>query len=103
MPLSENPRKTPMTFAGSKSRMAFPGLSVAPVGDAASGQAQRVDDVLPFRGDKRADRADEAVLDDVNVEVGDAGVGVGLLEAEWVERHRDPGRRIRLQVTEDRL
>lgn len=49
------------------------------------------------------DRADQAVLDDVEVQVGDPGVRVGLLEAERVERHREPGRRVGLQVAEDGL
>lgn len=50
-----------------------------------------------------ADRADQAVLDDVEIQVGDPGVRVGLLEAERVERHREPGRRVGLQVAEDGL
>ena len=50
-----------------------------------------------------ADGADEAILDDVEVQVGDPGVRVGLLEAERVERHRESGRRVGLQVAEDGL
>ena len=53
--------------------------------------------------DVLADGADEAVLDDVEVQVGDPGVRVGLLEAERVERHRESGRRVGLQVAEDGL
>jgi len=53
--------------------------------------------------DVLTDGADEAVLDDVEVQVGDPGVRVGLLEAERVERHREPGRRVGLQVAEDGL
>jgi hypothetical protein len=55
-----------------------------------------VADVLP-------NGADQTVLDDVEVQVGDPGVGVGLLETERVERHREAGRRVGLQVTEDGL
>jgi len=50
-----------------------------------------------------ADGADQAVLDDVEVQVGDPGVRVGLLKAEWVERHREPGGRVGLEVAEDGL
>ncbi len=53
--------------------------------------------------DVLADGADQAVLDDVEVQVGDPGVRVGLLEAERVERHREPGGRVGLQVAEDGL
>jgi hypothetical protein len=53
--------------------------------------------------DVLADGADQAVLDDVEVQVGDPGVRVGLLEAERVERHRESGCRVGLQVAEDRL
>jgi hypothetical protein len=53
--------------------------------------------------DVLTDGADQAVLDDVEVQVGDPGVRVGLLEAERVERHRESGRRVGLQVAEDGL
>jgi len=46
--------------------------------------------------DVLADGANQAVLDDVEVQIGDPGVRVGLLEAERVERHREPGRRVGL-------
>jgi hypothetical protein len=39
----------------------------------------------------------------IRVLVGDPGVRVGLLEAERVERHRESGRRVGLQVAEDSL
>jgi len=46
---------------------------------------------------------DEAVGDDLHVKVGDPRVRVRLLQAERVERHGEPRRRVGLQVAEDRL
>jgi len=46
--------------------------------------------------DVLADGANQAVLDDVEVQIGDPGGRAGLLEAERVERHREPGRRVGL-------
>jgi hypothetical protein len=55
------------------------------------------------RPDQIAHRRDQAVGDDLDVEVGDPRVRVRLLQAERVERDREADRRVGLQVAEDRL
>src|SRR4051794_2004448 len=109
MPPEEKPRKTPTTWSRSKRVIStsVPGAVrlalLVSTGRDVGGHAQLIDDVGEFGADLLADRLDQVVLDDIEVQVGYAGVIVGLLQAVGVERHGKPGDGVGEQVPEHGL